>query len=550
MSHPGPTVLHLNLANQSSEVRTHDNLSPLVGGLGWALALFAEHLEEEPVVLAIGPLTGVFPGCSKTVAVFRSPQNGFLSISLGGGYLGQTLRFSGYQALVIKGAAKKPILINIDEKQVVFKDGSYLVNKEVPEVFASLFTSEGAPGRRSIVATGLAADKEISFAPLYVDEFFSFARGGLGAVFGQKNLKGFVVSGSRREELNDARRYGEVFSSIMTKLRGFDEFGSFGTLRNLIVEKKISGIPFENLNEPNFEDQHQLLEAFADSSRHSCSGCPVGCLHLAVHKGSYIPYDYESAISLGPLLGVTSKEEIIQLLAKGYYSGLDPNSLGMILAYLIEKEKLSFGNVDTYLTLIEALLVGKEDWARAVGGGLENAVKRIGGEEFALSLAGMEMLPYFNGYATVLSQLLSLAATTEENRGYLLDLEFLKREVEPKGVVAALVKEEKKKALVELLVGCGYLSPVFEETAVAFSALNTLGVGLSHDDLEEAAAVVFDHKLSLQKKLGFDPRGVKIPKKIYSVPSPQGILEEGVLAKMVETYHENYFQKAKVKEKL
>ena len=566
MAHRGPTVLHLNLADQSFEVRTHEDLAPLVGGLGWALALFEECLpvrnasrsdacgEEEPIVLAIGPLSGIIPGCSKTIAVFRSPQNGFLTTSLGGGHLARFLRFAGYQALVIKGTAEKPTLISLDEEQAIFKDGAHLVNKEVAEAFELLFTTEGMPGRRSILTTGLAAEKGITFCPLYIDEFFAFARGGLGTAFNQKNLRGLIVSGAEGEDLEDARRYDEIFYSILTKTQGFKELGLLGTLKNLTVEKKISGVPFENLNEPNFEDQHRLVEAFTDSARLSCGGCPVGCIHLIPHEGNYTPYDYEGVAALGPLLGLTIKDEIAQLLVKAYQVGVDPTSLGAILAYLTEKEKLSFGNVDTYLTLIEALLARKEDWAKVLSGGLESGVKQLGGEEFALILAGTEFLPYFNGYATVLSQALSLSATTEENRGFLLDLDLLsakggsasggKGELEPEVVVAVLVEEEKKKTLTELLIGCGHLSPVFEEMSVAFGVLEALGVGVSHEGLGKTVEEVFNHKLSLQKKLGFDPQDVKIPAKFFSVPSPQGILEAKKLKEMVKIYAEHIFSQA------
>jgi len=536
-----PTVLHINLTDRSSEVRTHEDLVPLVGGLGWALALFEEALDggdSDPVVFAIGPLSAVFPGCSKTVAVFRSPQSKLLATSLGGGYLARFLRFAGYRALVITGVTKGPVLISVDGERVVFKDGSALLGKEVPEVFRILFSSEGVPGKRSVLASGPAAEKGIAFSPLYVDEFFSFARGGLGSAFACKGLKGLVVSGGESESLDFPERYDEVFRSLLRKLGGFDELRRQGTLRNLQVEKKISGIPFENLAEPNFEDRHRLGESFLGSRRLACSGCPVGCVHLAKKNGGYIPYGYDGVTALGPLLGIVSKEEVCQLLDRAYRVGLDPVSLGAILAYLTERDGLSFGNVDTYLTLINAFLEGRESWAKALRPGLDEGVKSLGNSEFALTLGGLEMLPYFNGYATLLSQALSLSATTEENRGFLLDLDFLDGGLEPRAVVSALLVEEKRKILVELLVGCGYLSSVFGRIATAFAALEALGVGIKHEELDGAVHDVFGRYIALQKRLGFKPRAVRFPERLFSVPTPQGILEEGKLKEMVRIYAE------------
>lgn len=559
MSLRAPVALHLNLVKQSFEARTHKDLAPLIGGLGWALALFEEQLESggesakpargskhsvergqglEPVVFAIGPLSGVIPGCSKTIVAFRSPQNGFLATSLGGGHLARFLRSAGYQALVIEGKAEKPVIVSIDGENVVFKDGSRLVNKETPEVFEFFFNAEGIPGRRSIVAPGLAARRGVAFAPLYVDEFFSFARGGLGAAFAQRNITGLIVSGEGSEDLDAPTRYEEVFGSILGKLGELKELSFSGTLKNLKAERKISGVPFENLAEPNFEDQHQLEASFSGSRRLGCGGCPVGCVHLARQDNYHFPYDYESIVALGPLLGITSKGNITRLLARAYRVGLDPVSLGVVLAYLTEREKLSFGNVDTYLALIDALLVGKEEWAVVLSRGLAEGVKTLGGEELALTLAGMEILPYFNGYATLLSQALSLSMTTEDNRGVLLDLNLLKGAMDPEMAATSLIGEEMRRVLVELLVGCGYLSFVFEEPAVAFSALEALGMGVSHEELDGAVEETFRRKLKLQKKLGFDPKSVKLPARFFSVPSPQGILEEEKLRAMIEIYLE------------
>jgi len=110
--------------------------------------------------------------------------------------------------------------------------------------------------------------------------------------------------------------------------------------------------------------------------------------------------------------------------------------------------------------------------------------------------------------------------------------------------VAVLVEEEKKKTLTELLIGCGHLSLVFEEMSVAFGVLEALGVGVSHEGLGKAVEEVFNHKLSLQKELGFDPQDVKIPAKFFSVPSPQGILEARKLKEMVKIYAKHIFSQA------
>jgi len=536
-----PTFLHLNLTDRTFEVTSYEELIPEVGGVGWALALFEKFFEpdgEAPIVFATGLLSGVFPGVSKTAAVFRSPQSGRLAVSMGGGSLAKFTRFSGYQGLIVTGSSPDPVFVSVDEGEVEFKPAGFLTGLEVPKAFERAFSAEGVPSRRSVVLTGPAAEAGIGFGSLYIDEFFSFPRLGLGTAFAERNLKGIAVAGSGREEIRNPRRYEEVFGDLIKRLGGHGELSQFGTLKNLSVGNKISAVPKNNLSELGTVDERVLAGAFSDalaSRRVSCAGCPVGCVHLLRLGKEFTPYEYEGVVALGPMLGIENPVEIGHLLKRAWAEGLDPASLGAVLAHLTEREGLKFGDFDTYTTLIAALVRGKEEWAKEFRNGLP-------ADGTALSLGGTEFLPYLNGYASVLSQALELGATTEENRGFILDLDFLGKEWEPQEMVAGLVEAEEGKILSQLLVGCGYLSEIFEDPSTAFAGLEALESGFSHRELKEAARAAFRRKLALQRLLGFEPADAKIPEKFFAVNSPQGKLDEGVLWQALQIYAKEVFE--------
>ena len=63
---------------------------------------------DNPIVLAVGPLTGLFPLASKTVAMFKSPHTGNLGESHCGGRSAVAIRMAGYGAIVIRGASTCP----------------------------------------------------------------------------------------------------------------------------------------------------------------------------------------------------------------------------------------------------------------------------------------------------------------------------------------------------------------------------------------------------------------------------------------------------------
>jgi aldehyde:ferredoxin oxidoreductase len=534
-----PTFLQLNLTSRTFEVKSYPDLIPLVGGLGWALALSEQFFEEEPIVLAGGPLSAVFPGASKTAAVFRSPQTGFLATSFAGGNLARFLRAAGYQGIVILGRASSPTMVTVAEDKIEFSDASRFLGLETPKVFELVSSSAGVPGKQSVLTTGPAAEQGIGYSPLYLDEFFSFPRGGLGRAWAQKNLKVLTIAGEKGESFEDDRRYQEVFGSLYRKLQGHRELSELGTLRNLAVEKKIAAVPVNNLAESNLPGEELLAPAFAEAGtarRVSCGGCPVGCIHLFKGDQRFTPYDYESVVALGPLLGIFDPRRIAALIERAWGLGMDPVCLGTVLAYLTEKEGLDFGNEETYLTLIKALFAGREQWARDLRESVPTNSQSLG-------IAGLGLLPYFNGYASVLSQVLQLGATTEENRGFLLDLDLIEKEIEPAGLVRRLVEAQYSKTAAEALVGCGYLASVFEDPATSFAALQALGSDFSHEHLQKTAQDIFRKKLALQQRTGFRPADVKIPEKLSKIPSPQGILERKKLEEMIRIYEEEIYDK-------
>ena len=540
LSSNAPTFLHLDLAAGTSAVTSYEELIPSVGGLGWGLVLFEKFYDpqkEAPIILTIGLLSAVFPGAAKTLAVFQSPQTKGLATSLAGGSLARFIRFAGFGGIIITGTSPKPVFASIRENAVEFKPANPLLGLEISKVFERIYAEEGISSRRAVLVTGPASDGGISFSSAYVDEFFSFPRNGLGAALAKKNLKGLAIAGGKGESIEEERRYGEVFDRLTKRLGGYEDLSKLGTLKNLSAEGDLNAVATNNLAFLSQTPARLKAEEFASAlgaRRVSCAGCPIGCIHLLRLGKDFVPYDYDGVAALGPLLGLDNPVEIGSLIKMAWDGGLDPTSLGVVLAYLTEKEKLKFGDFESYKTLIQAILSGKEKWAKDLWGGLPV-------EEEALVLGGLEALPYFNGYGSLLSQVFRLGATTEENRGFVVDLTILGKEPTPKDLVGDLVKAEKKKILSQLLVGCGYLSEVYEDPATAFAGLDALKSGFSHDKLQKAADQVFKDFLKLQKLLGFDPLSARIPRKFLEVSTPQGKLDEVKVAEFRKFYEENIF---------
>jgi aldehyde:ferredoxin oxidoreductase len=177
-----------------------------IGGRGLAAKLYWDEVPPDTEVygpgnrllFVTGPLAG-FPGisgsrwqiCGKSQAA-DPPSFSYANM---GGHWGAHLKFAGYDALVVEGAAEKPVYLLIRNDRVEVKDASHLWGKSAVEVRRTL-KEEWGQGLR-ILAVGPAGENQVTFATLLADQDAS-GSGGFGAVMGSKKLKAIAVYGDRR----------------------------------------------------------------------------------------------------------------------------------------------------------------------------------------------------------------------------------------------------------------------------------------------------------------------------------------------------------------
>ncbi|MEM1812859.1 MAG: aldehyde ferredoxin oxidoreductase N-terminal domain-containing protein, partial [Sulfolobales archaeon] len=119
-------VLYVDLTRKTYWVESREDLfSKWLGGIGVATQLYKEEVpknadplsSENTIIFAVGPLTGVYPLASKTVAVFKSPLNNYFSESHAGGRSALAIRFAGYGAIVIKGSSDRPVYVVVEDEK-------------------------------------------------------------------------------------------------------------------------------------------------------------------------------------------------------------------------------------------------------------------------------------------------------------------------------------------------------------------------------------------------------------------------------------------------
>lgn len=551
-------VLHVNLSSGKSTVIAFDDRARHLGGSGLAAALYEAYGTPsapcddpgEPLIFAIGPLTGLFPVMTKSVCGFRSPHTGQWAESHAGGRLGLSLRFAGYDALMITGRAPVLSALVVGSRDIEIRDVHYLRGRGVFGTGRELRRfGRGASGHRTTLRIGPAGENGVTYACINVDSFRHFGRLGSGAVMGGKNLKGIVVQGDGSYSLpGDPKTMTKLYKDIFTEVTEttmMKKYHDLGTPENLEPLNAMRALPWRNLqatSDPGISTVtgEYIAENFL-LRKSACAGCPVGCIHIANlrqqfgddHEYLYkqVSYDYELIYAQGTMLGLSDPQEILPILDETESCGLDSMTTGVALAWATEAlEKgvvteaetltpLRFGEKAGYLEAVRHITNGSNEFWRTLARGTMAAAKRYGGEDFACVLGGQEMAGYATGEAYYVSHALGFRHSHLDSGGYSFDQSD--KEKDPAKTVDFLVKDEHGRVLLNSMVGCMFARKVYSVPRMQ-EALRAAGFGTVADNLEAAGKAAQRLRWKLKFATGFVPEEQPIPKRFLEVVNWKG----------------------------
>ena len=409
-------VLKVDLSTGRGQIEEIDGRDTWAGGSGLAALLFDRmgfsdrrwEDPEQPLIFAIGPLTGYFPLMSKVVCAFKSPYHDQYAESHGGGRSALSLRFADLDALVITGKARRPSCLVVGSRKLEVKDVHYLWGKSVQRTGQMLRRMAGGSGHRSILRIGPAGENRSAMACINVDTYRHFGRLGGGAVMGAKNLKAIVIVGDESFDLPAGKEYAPLFQKIygqLTETSMMDKYHNLGTPINVAVLNGIQAMPCRNLQRTSDEAISGITgETFADRTllrNTACAGCPVGCIHLGFVREKFsepnqylyrqVTYDHEPIFAMGAMLSVLDAFQVLTLLEIAEKVGLDVMSAGVALAWateafekglISEKETLiplKFGDAGAYAQAVKHLGTGANDFYRLLGQGTLKAAGAVRG---------------------------------------------------------------------------------------------------------------------------------------------------------------------------
>lgn len=422
-------ILRIDLTERSfrEEALKEALLSKYIGGSGLAAKILYDEtsVETDPLgpenllIFMTGPLTGTkVPLSGRHHVVMRSPLTGIFGESDVGGTWGTELKRAGYDGVVVKGRAEKPVYVWICDGDVEIRDADHLWGQDTYVLDQSI---KGETDAKAVVMSiGPAGERLARIAAVMTDGRDGRAAGrcGPGAVMGSKNLKAIGVRGSGGPRVADeeglAQNLRELNPLIVKNTKGMHDYG---TSSGMTTIEKLGDLPIKNWLEGTFEEgaekiSGQTMAKTILTSRYYCSGCIIGCGRIVkVTKGLYAGVDgagpeYETLAMLGSLCMIDDLEAIAKANELCNRYGLDTISTGAVIAFAMEAYgkglitsrdtgdlDLAWGNAEAMVQMVETIGEREEGLGWLLGEGIERAAEKIGGltSEFALHSKGLEL---------------------------------------------------------------------------------------------------------------------------------------------------------------
>lgn len=373
---------------------------------------------DNPLIFVTSIVTGAeVPGFCKFNVVSKSPLTNLAGESVSDGLWGPELKFSGYDAIVIKGYSEKPVYISIIDGKVKINDASDIWGMEIKETIDSIKKVLKDNDVR-VACIGPAGENKVRYASIVSDYIFMNARGGFGAVMGSKNLKAIAVRGNKKVDVRNikglerlALKFKENFKQNFVNNAVFEagtaSFLGFLNNSGLVSSRNAQTTEFKGAEKISGE----VIQKKYFNKRVECYKCPASCHRLlnAIESigndSDYGAPELEVLMALGNACEIDDLEVLLKANELCYRFGIDPTSLGVTIAFSMEcSEKgllsdqdtkgieLKFGNSEIITDLIQKI-VFRTEIGDMLAEGTKISAEKIGKDSmsFTMQIKGMEI---------------------------------------------------------------------------------------------------------------------------------------------------------------
>ena len=552
-------ILKVDLDNSSFEIEEIPDrvLERGLGGKGLATYLLLKFnppgvdplSPQNHLVFATGPVTGtqIYGSCRFGV-YSKSPLTGFYAESYSGGWVPEAISRTGFDAIVISGAARDPMVLEITEKGAVFHAADDLWGADTyhteEELVRRWGTQKKGMEKSGAVVIGPAGEKQVRFSAIKNDKWRSAGRTGMGAVMGSKRLKGVLFNGAQKRELADPEALARFV--LKTKEQGKTDKGvsaykSLGTPMMVDVLNKAGGFPTQYWAKGKFENWEKInagaMQEKCKVRSHACLRCMMACGKVSTvksgrHAGLTIEGpEYETIYAFGGLCMIQEIEEIAYLNDICDRLGMDTITAGNLCAFAMEaskrgriKEKLEYGNADHAAWLLNRIAT-REGIGGVLAEGIVPASQAFDLEELAVHVKGMEPA----GYDPRLLKGVGLGYAVSDRGACHLRATFYKPELagisppdQMDGKAEVFIDYEDRLNIFDTLILCRFYRDLYPWEGLQEIIGCTTGLRLTQEDMRALSSRVTDDTRRFNIQEGLSAEDDTLPKRFFEEPLESG----------------------------
>ena len=404
-----------------------DAARAFIGGSGYAAYLINEEVPGDTPPLSpankllfmTGPLSATsFPTTSRYVVATKSPLTNMWLDASSGGWWGRDLKLTGYDGVILEGAASSPVYLWMADGKAELRDATPFWGMDSNETQDAI-RAELGDAKARVCCIGPSGEMQIPMACVMNDEGRAAGRGGAGAVMGSKNLKAIACRGSMKTPVADETRLraaSKTLHEVIAHHPVVSQFTPYGTAIQLEHSWVTGDTPNKNWNKGLWKEGGLALSGrrMAETilvPHGACQGCFIRCARwIKIPSGPFAMEgpgpEYETLAAFGNMLMNDSLEAVCWVNDMCNRYGVDTISTGSAIAFameayekgIISKEdagcELTWGNIDAIVEMTDQICNGRGLGA-LLGKGVKQAAAELGKgtEDYAVHVKGMEV-PY------------------------------------------------------------------------------------------------------------------------------------------------------------
>jgi len=514
---------------------------------------------DNVLIFTTGPITATGSQTSNRFNVSaKSPLTDTILHANSGGWWGMQFKRTGFDALIVRGRAESPVMIEITPEGVEIKDADHLWGKGVFETTEALGQNRN---KRNVLCIGPAGENLVRIAAIMNDKERALARGGPGAVMGSKNLKAIVVEGKEKNRAADQDQFkfmlyetGKLLKASPLTSQALPEFGT-AVVMNVINE--IGALPTRNYQQSQFEGADKISgESITDTilvKNQACWACPITCTritHTSSGQEGEGP-EFESAWAFGAHCGIDDLDTITEANYLCNDLGLDTISMGNTVGCAMElaekgylDDDLGFGRADRLLELIRDTAY-RRDIGDELAEGSYRMAKRYGAPELSMSVKKLEMPAYdprgMQGQGLVYAT--GNRGACHETGNMLgpevLALPRLIDRFATQGKAGIVSVHQDSAAVIDSLVYCKFANLAVAEEFFARTLTAVTGEHFTADDLMMVGERVWTLERLYNLREGFTKEDDTLPDRVLNEAVAEGP-SQGFTAKLAPMLEEYY----------